>query len=658
MNDDQEKYRGQPYVRMVRVSDAGEKQNSDAAQLKYLKDWADERLMVHATDFVENDLTGSLPGNRTDFQAVFHRADTLKDFKYVLSMRVDRTTRGGADHLFWFEHELKRRGIKLVFPGDALPENVPFRNTLLAAKADAAQETATSTAQRSAQGSQYALEGGRVSPHSRTPFGCYRLYCRADGTVLHVIVDKRNGLQEKRSWPQLDLIDTYGTLGGGKVGHYKKQKSELVFLVLGDPREREIVILIFKLRYEQGYSARKIAQHLNGEGIPAPMGGPWAEGQVSNIYNNEDYTARGIANRKSAARYFRRHRNGPQKVEHDDQTLTTASSLKPIIRPEDDWHEGGEPYMLDFLGDENLRQTAMAKQKGAWARRLDPTYNPKNKKKYTAGPYLLYPLLRCKQKNESLVGSLAGRDGTYPVYRHNEAKRNPKAGSIYNRVFNATALEAAVLNVLSEILLDWPDLQPRLLAHVQQQVASAGGNDTALAQKRNEVGEVREQLLLYVRTLTPKTQADLAPEIRRLESRRDVLDAEIEMLLKQQTAVNVDPHAVVAGLQHRLATLAKDIPNLPPMALADVLAQVTDHLRADMETKIVDFSFHFPTWMLAADATTSLAAMCTRTNLEFQVGQDTQRDPRLTLPLSHGKCGFTKHKHSVTCHCRREWSAA
>jgi hypothetical protein len=210
--NEQEKYRNAPYVRIVRVSDAGERQNSDEAQLLFLKNWADERGMLHVADFVENDLSGSLPGNRTDLRAVLDRADRLGDFKYVLSQRVDRATRGGADHYFWF-------------------------------KADAAQESASSTGQRSAQGSEFALEARRVSPHSHTPFGCYRLYCRGDGTPLHVIVDKRNGLQEKRSWPDLTLVDTYGTVGGGQVGHYRKQKSELVFLVPGDPYERETVVL-------------------------------------------------------------------------------------------------------------------------------------------------------------------------------------------------------------------------------------------------------------------------------------------------------------------------------------------------------------------------------------------------------------------------------
>jgi len=575
--------------------------------------------------------------------------------KYVLSQRVDRATRGGADHLFWFGYELKRRGIKMLFPGDGLPDNVPFKNTLVAAKADAAQETASSTGQRSAQGSQYALEGRRISAHSRTPFGCYRLFCRADGTPLHVIVDKRNGLQEKRSWPELNLIDTYGTIGGGKVGHYKKQKSELVFLVLGDPYEQETVIIIFTMRYLEGRSARKIAQYLNALGRPAPIGGKWAEGQVSNIYNNEDYTTVAIANRKSAARYFRRNRKGPQKVEHDDITLTMATSIKPTIRDREDWHEGNEPHLIHFLKDENLRQIAMAKQAQMWERRLDPTWTPKNKKKRTPGAYLLYPLLRARQDGQSLVGSSSGTsERPVRVYRHKRAKKELSSGSIYGRVFNADVLEKAVLNVLSEILRDWPELEPRLLSHVQNHISLAAQDDDTLKAKEQQRVEVREQLLLYVRTLTPKTQADLAPVISRLESHRDALDSDIEMLKKQHAFSNIDPKHVVATLKDRLKDLADAVPTLPPVQLMDVLASLTERLEADMETKDVGFAFHLPTWIALSDSKNAIATMCTGANQEFSVGLGTHRDPSLFLQLGDGTCRFTyPHHQSVECHSSR-----
>jgi hypothetical protein len=647
-----EKYRDQPYVGLSRVSDTSDEQNSDRAQLEYLKTWADERLMLHVRDYGEDELSGSLPGNRTDWAAILRDADTFGDFKYVLSQRIDRATRGGADHLFWLEFELKKRGIRVLYPGDGLPDGVPFQNTLRAAKADAAQETAMSTSQRTAQGEQYALEGRRMSPHSRTPFGCYRLFCRADGTPLYVIVDKRDGRQEKRSWPGLTLIDTYGTIGGGRVGHHRKQKSDLVFLVVGDAYERETVILIFVWYYVDGWSTGRIANELNRLGRPAPLGGRWEGGQVDSIRLNEDYTGRGIANRKSSARYNRRHHAAPLPVELDDKVITTAARITPITRPEDHWFEGSEPHLLDFLKDEQLRQVAEAKQRRYWKRRLDPTWTPKNKKKRAHGPYILWPLLVAKQDGRPLVGSSSGSpDKPVRVYRHPRGRS--EAGTIFGRTFNAEALERAVLEVLGDILADWPELQPRLLAHAQQQIAAAGQHPELLRAKQEQRQAVRDQLLLYARQLTPKTQADLADEITRLEAQRDGLDAEIEMLGKQRVAADVNPHEVVAAMKDRLSRLADEVSTLAPLALCDVLAALTGTLGADMETKAVDFAFRLPGWMLTSDSKTGLAALCASTSSESSTGTGTQRDPALFVPLGFGSCRFTRHQRSVSCRCSR-----
>ena len=81
-------------------------------------------------------------------------------------------------------------------------------------------------------------------------------------------------------------------------------------------------------------------------------------------------------------------------------------------------------------------------------------------------PYLLAGLLIAKQDGEALVGSSSGKaDRPVRIYRHKRAARECLSGSIYNKVFNAEPLEQAVLAVLREILLDWPEFESRLLTH-------------------------------------------------------------------------------------------------------------------------------------------------------------------------------------------------
>jgi hypothetical protein len=226
-------------------------------------------------------------------------------------------------------------------------------------------------------------------------------------------------------------------------------------------------------------------------------------------------------------------------------------------------------------------------------------------------------------------------------------------GSIYNRLFNAAPLEHAVLAALQRILLDWPELEARLMAHVQHQIDSSDRQDVQLETKRQQRDEVREQLLLYLRMLSPKTQKEIAPEIKRLKAQRDALDTEIEMIEKMQKVERVDPQMIVAAVKPRLEHLADSITSLPPNVVKQVLAALTPSLVADMETKEVDFAFHLPSWAIWDQGNSDLTQLCMRTNREFSTGTCTQRDNALFLPMGHGRCQFT-YSRTVSCNCRRE----
>ena len=59
----------------------------------------------------------------------------------VILQRLDRLTRGGSAHGFWFEHECRCVGVELVFVGDDIPEG-RYANLIKVAKYEAAQEQA------------------------------------------------------------------------------------------------------------------------------------------------------------------------------------------------------------------------------------------------------------------------------------------------------------------------------------------------------------------------------------------------------------------------------------------------------------------------------------------------------------------------------------
>ena len=314
------------YICLVRASDASEGTSSTEAQLTYLKEYAQRMGMIFVDEVVLNSVTGSLPGKRPDLQGLLDRKREKNDFDFVLVQRLDRLTRGGSDHGFWIEHECKKVGLRIIFVGDDIPDG-RYANLIKVAKYESAQEQAFSISQRSTQGAQMALEEGRNITSSHTPFGCWRLYLTADGTMSHVIVDLRDGRQQKLHPKTMEVIDTYGQIGGGGKGHYRKQKNEEVLLISGSADEAATVREIFDLHFRQGYGGKRIADVLNRRGVLSPQGKSWSQHQVEVIYENEVYTGRSVGNRTTSAIYHERFANAPKRVELDVETRATAKNI-------------------------------------------------------------------------------------------------------------------------------------------------------------------------------------------------------------------------------------------------------------------------------------------------------------------------------------------
>ena len=115
-------YAGKRYIALVRASDAAEGNTSTQAQLAMLHERAASLKMTPAGEVVLDGVTGSMPGKRQDMTDLIDRKQNENDFDVLVVQRLDRLTRSGSDHGFWFEHELKRAGIHLHVVGDDIPE--------------------------------------------------------------------------------------------------------------------------------------------------------------------------------------------------------------------------------------------------------------------------------------------------------------------------------------------------------------------------------------------------------------------------------------------------------------------------------------------------------------------------------------------------------
>lgn len=573
------------YICLVRASNDADGTTSTEAQLQYLRNYCDRKGMVYVDEVVLNGVTGSMPGRRDDLQALLDRKVQKDDFDVIVIQRLDRLTRGGSDHGFWFEHECKRVGLKILFPGDEIPDG-RYSTLIKVTKYEAAQEQAFSISQRSTQGYQYALETGRVTTSTHTPYACWRLYLTSEGKPMYIIRDLRDGRQEKLDAETHAVLDRYGSVGGGSKGHYRKQKHEKVLLVPGDPNEVAVVREIFEFHLRQGWGGKRIADVLNRRGIPSPQGKAWSQHQVEVIYDQEAYTGRSVANRTSSAIYHERQSAAPKLVEVDEQVKATARRMPVRRRPREDWFIQDQPLMKDFL-DADLRALAIADHDRRWEHESDPDRPKHHKGRHVASEYLLTGLLVAKQDGETLSGILCGRQGhKVRYYRHRRGRRGYIKGSIFNRMIPAEPLEDAILKVLSDAILSIDDLRSVIIAKVEQESrASSATEDIAALQRKRE--DLRRRTQTLVATLDEETLADAQPVLDRLAAERRDLDQRIAAAESQNAVAAISPEKVADAVLTQLRSLSEGLRTDNLHALRQTLAALVDRIVVDMETKEV-----------------------------------------------------------------------
>lgn len=643
---------GKRYICLVRASDPTQAESSTKAQLAMLHDHARNHGMVYVDEVVLEGVTGSLPGRRTDLASLLERKRTANDFDVLVLQRIDRLTRSGADHGFWFEHECTCAGIRLLFVGDDIPEG-RYATLIKVAKYEAAQEQAFSISQRSTQGSQLALEQGRNVTSTHTPYACWRLYLNADGKPGHIIRDLHDGLQQKLHPETHAVIDTYGHIGGGSRGHYRKQKTERVLLMPGDPDKAEVVREIFRRHYVEGWGGKRIADLLNRRGIPSPQGRTWSQRQVEVIYEQEVYTGRSVGNRTSSAIYHRRSAKAPKPVDLDPTLHATAVHLPARRRPQTEWFIQDQPLMADFL-EEPVRKLAMAAHEQLWRKRGDPTCPKVHRNQHAASDYLLSGLLVAKQDGGKMVGVLCGRVGKkVRYYRHRRGRRGYRKGSVYNRMLQAEPLEKAVIGVLEQVLADDRQIEERIRRFAVQQAGTATDQTQVLENLRARRDAVRRKTELIVSTLDEATLADASGELQRLAIERRTLEEQIVAAEAVARTSVLDPQIVVERVMAMLAWLSAHLKVLPNVQLREVLGLLVKRLEVDLATKQVTIELLLPSWAIWAaveqdDPMRPLHGSASSSSWQTHPG----------VVLGIADCVYVKGPTKVCHQCRRRLLAA
>ena len=115
------KWKDKRYIGLARQSDDKEGNASTIGQLAHLRREC-AAVGMSETDVIALDgVTGSMPGRRSDMQALLRRKRERDDFDVIAVHVVDRLTRGGTKHGFWFEHECAMLGLEVFFVGEDIP---------------------------------------------------------------------------------------------------------------------------------------------------------------------------------------------------------------------------------------------------------------------------------------------------------------------------------------------------------------------------------------------------------------------------------------------------------------------------------------------------------------------------------------------------------
>ena len=646
-------YTGKRYIALVRASDTTEGTTSTQAQLAMLHEKAASLKMVPAGEVVLDGVTGSMPGKRQDMTNLIQRKLKDNDFDVLVVQRLDRLTRGGSVHGFWFEHELQRAGIHLYIVGDDVPEG-RYASLIKVAKYEAAREQAFSISQRSTQGYQLALEEGRVTTSSHTPYACWRLYLTADGKPLHIIRDLRDGRQQKLDPNTHAVIDTVGQIGGGSKGHYRKQKHEKVLLMAGDAEDIAVIRVIFDLHFRQGWGGKRIADHLNRQSIPSPCGKQWSQRQVEVLYNNEVYTGRSVANRTSAGIYHQRNHATPKPTNLDPAIHATAKTIPVQLRPADEWFVADQPLLKDLLGDEQLRALAIEGQDRYWRHMANPDRPKLSKSKHKTSDYLLSGILHAKQDGGLLVGVLCGRVGKkVRYYRHRRGRTGYQTGSVFNKMIHAETVEQAVIDAARETLLDGANLRAKLTELIAVQSAPMPAVDVDDLRRQRE--KLKKRTELIVSTLDEETLADAQAELEKLKGERRRLDDQIAAATPTTQMPKVDAETLANEMEEKTKFFSQRLPTMPKHLLREWLASVVNTVIVDMETKAIEIHVQLPKHMLETAFPSEKAMRLVPTSASPTL---CQTHLKLVVGLDVVDCRYPKRPTSVCYDCRRRRQAA
>jgi hypothetical protein len=586
--------KGLRYIAVARCSTKAQADTSPGDQIKIIDDFASRNGMIKV-DEIAAAMSASNPTNIDKLiDSLIERKQTLNDFDAIVFQDSSRINRSGVEHggaLYW---KVRQAVIRIITALDHVPEN-PLAPVMRALKQHTDYAQTVTSAHNIARGCQSALEDGRRGHCGTPPYGLDKLYLSQDGAGLFRIRSLSDGRQLKLAVDSDQVLETYGRNEvSGAPAFFRKQKSDRVRLVPGDPKKVEAIRQMFRRWVEDDWGAYSIASELNKAGVPSPSGGAWCQSTILSILRNPIYTGIGVANRHATGRYFIRSKEHPEPATPvPDAGDKKRNRIPAVPRPPSDWMKIEEPYLKDLLPP-HVREVAVMRQEVYWARHAGAPAPSPRKDKHRGSIFVLKGVLRSKQGGHPMTGTVRGIGNGYRYYLVSRGQMVPGANPVLHKLIPAAPIETFVKKLVAQTLTSVPDLRQRVIEALKAEQAALHKADKEAEALRRELGELERQARslsdLLKQCDEPTLKQQLLAAAMRMNAIRNRLEACASAEMLGNDAIENLADQVVADLTKRAAALEL----MSPPQVRQILDLLVEKLEVDLETREVEAILSLP----------------------------------------------------------------
>jgi hypothetical protein len=596
MFNDKQKLRGLAGIVLKRCSSAEQVGTSIDNQGRT----TDQAVMELDIKVVDQEIlpgvTGSVPGNRDDIDRLVARKKSRNDFQVLLVQDTSRFTRAGQGHGQKLLYDLRAAGILVYFVAEDLLVDHDMAEMYVSFLFAAARHAVKMLAYNATNGTTASFLSDRSPYTKRSPMGMDRMYGEG-GVDRHIIRNLPDGTQVQLDAKTNAVIRTFAkNPKKGTPQHYIKQKSETVRLIPGDPRAIATVHMIFRLRLVDGWGFYRIAKFLNDNGILSPRGSDWSKETVATMVRNPIYIGQGIRGRTTRAVYFVTNAASPQPSGVTLDHLANQRHVTRKQRPSSEWLIRPQPHLAEFLPEE-IRELARASIETHLAKIADGAPVKPNRDRHLYSSFFLKDFIFSKQGGHKMTGRVGGRRGDARSYGVRRGTSIPKSGSVLGHRIRAEQLEAAVLEMTRELVLNRPGLEDAIKRLVASQINQRRNDHHHGDDLQRELARKRKQLVALVDGMTAEEDDLLTKKITAIKSEIRELERRLKDSQPQAAKTPMDVGAIAAQVAENLHQLGENLQPTDVPHIRRLLSILGTRIEADLETKVVEVEFTLPSWM-------------------------------------------------------------